>query len=113
MKEKRKKKKNLLDRAMAYMHMRGYTDRLYVLNFLCVMMITAASLVILFFNVIRDGGDMSGVSTLLTVAWAELGTHTGFIIWKAERENMKKFNKDKDKGGEQDAEEDTEGEADE
>jgi hypothetical protein len=40
--------------------------------------------------------DLSVINAGIPVAFAELGIHTGFIIWKAKNENISKFGKNID-----------------
>ena len=35
--------------------------------------------------------DLSAISTIVMSAFAELGIHTGFIVWKAKVENCRKY----------------------
>lgn len=72
---------------------RGFSDKLYYYNFRSVWLFTAAC----FFLDAASGYlgvvDLSVISYGLPAAFAELGLHTGFIIWKAKAENCRK-NKD-------------------
>ena len=77
---------------------RGFTDRMYLFN---VIFVTAV--VIISFTAVFLSGklmlDTSAVSVIVPSAYGELAVHTGFVIWKAKEENLRKF-KDVNKEGE-------------
>ena len=75
---------------------RGFTDRLYFMNLKFAWFYTAACYILTIFSGYLNITDMSIVSVGLPVVWGELGIHTGFIIWKAQRENIRKWNKKKE-----------------
>ncbi len=75
---------------------RGFTDKLYYYNFVFVMWITMAVVVITALSGLLQVTDMSALSMIPPAAFAELGIHTGFVIWKAKAENCRKY-KDENK----------------
>ena len=76
-----------------YIKSRGFTDRLYMLNFTMVWLFVWACFVATLFSGILEITDLSAITTAITCAFAELGLHTGFVVWKAKVENMAKHNK--------------------
>lgn len=75
---------------------RGFSDKLYYYNFRAVWMFTAACYILTAISGYLGVMDMSIVSVGVPAAFAELGVHTGFIVWKAKVESCRK-NKDKSK----------------
>lgn len=75
------------------MKKRGFTDKLYYLNFLMVHIIVCAVVILTALSGAIGITDMSALSTVPPCAYAELGIHTGFIIWKAKCENLNKHGK--------------------
>lgn len=71
----------------------GFTDMLYYYNFRVVWMFTAACFVLNALSGKLGIMDLAVISYGIPAAFAELGIHTGFIIWKAKTENCRK-NKD-------------------
>ncbi len=76
-----------------YIKSRGFTDRLYILNFTMVWLFVWACFIATLFSGILEITDTSPLTTSITCAFAELGLHTGFIIHKAKVENLAKHNK--------------------
>lgn len=78
---------------------KSYTDRLYFLNLAMAWLFT------IWCNVLTIFGDNWGVQDYsiivygLPLVWAELGVHTGFVIWKAKAENINKYNMEALKDG--------------
>lgn len=78
----------------AFVDKRGYTDKLYFLNLKLTWIFVWACFIL---NTICG---FLGVPTLdiitygVPAAFAELGIHTGFIIWKAKVENCRKHKED-------------------
>ena len=70
---------------------RGFNDRLYLLNFIVVWVFIALCLLLTVFSAFYTISDLSVVSVGIPSAFAELGIHTGFIVWKAKVENMSKY----------------------
>ena len=70
---------------------RGFTDKLYFYNFVAVHVIIAAILVITALSGVLGIMDLSPLSSIPQWAYAELGLHTGFIVWKAKEENSRKY----------------------
>ncbi len=72
---------------------RGFTDKLYYYNFRAVWIFTAACFVLNAVSGKIGVVDLAVINYGIPAAFAELGIHTGFIIWKAKTENCRK-NKD-------------------
>lgn len=70
---------------------RGFTDKLYVINFISVLLIVISVIILTALSGFIGITDMSALSVIPPAAYTELGIHTGFIVWKAKSENMKKF----------------------
>lgn len=81
---------------MKWFKERGFTDRLYIVNFIAVHIIVVAVVILTALSGILNITDMSALTVIPPAAYAELGIHTGYIIWKAKAENMIKFNKQDD-----------------
>lgn len=69
---------------------RGFMDRLYLLNFVTVWVFVCLCYVLTVFSGFCAISDLSIVSIGIPSAFAELGIHTGFIVWKAKTENCRK-----------------------
>lgn len=69
---------------------RGFTDKLYYYNFRAVWIFTMACFILTAASGYLNVTDLSIVSVGIPAAFAELGVHTGFIIWKAKTENCRK-----------------------
>lgn len=63
---------------------------MYYYNFVAVHAIVAAAVLLTALSGILGITDMSALSAIPPCAYAELGIHTGFIIWKAKTENCRK-----------------------
>lgn len=70
---------------------RGYTDKLYFLNLTLSWFFILVCIVITIFSGKLGIIDLSLVSVGLPAVFAELGIHTGFIVWKAKTENISKY----------------------
>ena len=70
---------------------RGYTDKLYFLNLTLSWLFIIICIVITIFSGKLGIDDLSLVSVGLPAVFAELGIHTGFIVWKAKTENISKY----------------------
>lgn len=79
---------------------RGFTDRLYFLNLTLSWLFIIICIVITAFSGILGITDLSLVSVGIPAVFAELGVHTGFIVWKAKTENINKHGYDLDNGRE-------------
>lgn len=77
---------------------RGFTDKLYFLNLTLSWLFIVICIVITLFSGKLGIQDLSIVSVGLPAVFAELGIHTGFIIWKAKTENINKFGYNVDNG---------------
>lgn len=69
---------------------RGFTDKLYYYNFRAVWVFTWCCFILTAVSGKLNITDMSVVTYGIPAAFAELGVHTGFIIWKAKSENCRK-----------------------
>lgn len=69
---------------------RGFTDKLYYYNFRAVWVFVACCYALTAVSGLMNITDLSIVSVGIPAAFAELGIHTGFIIWKAKTENCRK-----------------------
>lgn len=69
---------------------RGFTDKLYYYNFRAIWIFTMACFILTAASGYLNVTDLSIVSVGIPAAFAELGVHTGFIIWKAKTENCRK-----------------------
>lgn len=69
---------------------RGFTDKLYFLNFVITWCFVIVCVVVTCFSGYLNITDLSLVSYGIPAAFAELGVHTGYIIWKAKSENLNK-----------------------
>lgn len=71
---------------------RGFTDKLYYYNFRAVWIFVISCYLLTIFSGEKclDITDLSIVSVGIPAAFAELGIHTGFIVWKAKAENCRK-----------------------
>lgn len=89
---------------------RGYTDKLYFLNLTLSWLFILVCIVITIFSGKLGITDLSLVSVGMPAVFAELGIHTGFIVWKAKTENISKYGYPEgvDKYGVQPIEEDPE-----
>lgn len=78
------------------MRRRGFSDKLYWLNFKAVWLFTVACFLLTAVSgsKLLDISDLAIVTYGIPSAFAELGIHTGFIVWKAKAENCRKH-KDK------------------
>lgn len=72
---------------------RGFSDKLYFYNFRAVWLFTGACFVLNALSGILDIQELAIIVYGIPAAFAELGIHTGFIVWKAKVENCRK-NKD-------------------
>jgi hypothetical protein len=70
---------------------RSYSDKLYFLNFAFVWAFVIACYALTALSGLLGITDMSVVSVGIPAAFAELGLHTAFIVWKAKVENCRKY----------------------
>lgn len=70
---------------------RGFSDKLYFYNFRAVWLFTIACFILNALSGWLDVVDLAVINVGLPAAFAELGIHTGFIVWKAKNENSRKF----------------------
>lgn len=69
---------------------RGFSDQLYWLNFRFTWIFVGICVVLTILSGILNITDLSIVSYGIPTAFAELGVHTGYIVWKAKAENLNK-----------------------
>lgn len=72
---------------------RGFSDKLYFYNFRAVWVFTGACYLLNALSGVLGVSELAVISYGIPAAFAELGLHTGFIVWKAKVENCRK-NKD-------------------
>lgn len=72
---------------------RGFSDKLYFYNFRAVWIFVIACFILNALSGFLNITELAIINVGVPVAFAELGIHTGFIIWKAKVENCRK-NKD-------------------
>lgn len=77
-----------------FVRSRGYTDRLYFLNLRLTWIFVWACFILNIFCGILEIGTLDIITYGVPAAFAELGLHTGFIIWKAKVENCRKHKED-------------------
>lgn len=75
---------------------RGFTDYLYFLNLALSWLFIITCILITIFSGRLGITDLSLVSVGIPAVFAELGIHTGFIVWKAKTENISKYGVDPD-----------------
>lgn len=80
------------------MKKRGFTDKLYFLNLTLSWLFIIVCIVITALSGKLGIQDLSLVSVGIPAVFAELGVHTGFIVWKAKTENINKFGYNVDNG---------------
>lgn len=73
-----------------YFKMRGFTDRLYLINFILVNIVVLASFILTAVSGSLNIMDLSPINTMIGCAYGELALHTGLIVWKAKAENLNK-----------------------
>lgn len=66
-------------------------DQLYWYNLRAVWIFTWACFLLNAISGYLQIPDLAVITYGIPAAWAELGVHTGFMIWKAQRENSRKF----------------------
>ena len=70
---------------------RGFTDKLYFLNLTLSWLFIIVCIVMTALEGRLGITDLSIASVGIPAVFAELGVHTGFIVWKAKTENISKF----------------------
>lgn len=76
-----------------YIKKRGFSDRLYLINFIMTWVFVWGCFIASLFSGKLGITDLSAMTTAISCAFAELGIHTGFIVHKAKVENLAKHNK--------------------
>ena len=84
-KRNRRKKNKLIDFTK-----RGFTDKLYYMNFCCTWVFVAVCIVLTAIGLFLGNTSMDLIVYGIPACFAELGIHTGFIITKARIENLSK-----------------------
>lgn len=70
----------------------GTSMKLYLLNFIMVWLYAWSCFAIIAFSGrLNVTMDASVLGTTVSCAFAELGLHTGFIVWKCKVENCRKY----------------------
>jgi hypothetical protein len=69
---------------------RGFSDKLYFYNFRAVWVFTGACYLLNALSGVLGVSELAVISYGIPAAFAELGLHTGFIVWKAKVENCRK-----------------------
>ena len=77
---------------------RGFTDKLYFLNLTLSWLFIIVCIVLTALSKTLGITDLSLVSVGIPAVFAELGVHTGFIVWKAKTENINKYGYNIDNG---------------
>lgn len=70
---------------------RGFTDKLYFLNLTLSWLFIIVCIVMTALEGELGITDLSIASVGIPAVFAELGVHTGFIVWKAKTENINKY----------------------
>lgn len=73
---------------------RGFSDRLYFLNLTLSWLFVITCIVLTVLSDSLQINDLSIISYGLPAVFAELGIHTGLIVWKAKHENINKHRLD-------------------
>lgn len=69
---------------------RGFSDQLYWLNFKFTWIFVGVCVLVTLLSGVLNITDLSLISYGVPAAFAELGVHTGYIVWKAKSENINK-----------------------
>lgn len=75
---------------MKFLKNRGFTDRLYFMNLLFAWLYTLLCVILSIYGGKLGIEDYSFVSVVTPLIWAEVGIHSGLVVWKAKSENMSK-----------------------
>lgn len=70
---------------------RGFTDKLYLANFVAVQFVVIAIVLLTMFSGKLGITDMSALATIPACCYAELGVFSAAICWKNRAENLKKL----------------------
>ena len=68
-----------------------FTKSMYKYNVVFVTIIVFLSFVLMFISSTVTYIELSPISVIIPSAFAELGMHTGFVIWKSKCENIHKY----------------------
>ena len=60
-----------------------FSKKMYIANIIIVSLITIISFIIIIFSGRWSIVDLSPITVINTVSWAELATHTGFFVTKS------------------------------
>lgn len=69
---------------------RGFQDRLYWMNLKFAWLFTVACFILNTLSGVLNIADLAIITYGMSVVWAEVGLHTGFMVWKAKTENCRK-----------------------
>lgn len=81
-------------RFKSFFKSRGFTDRLYLANFIITWVFVIACYLLTACSGKLGITDLSPLSTAIGAAFTELGIHTAFVVWKAKVENCRKHKED-------------------
>lgn len=70
---------------------RGFTDRMYIFAWTVFVLSILVSFTAVFIQGSLGIMDLSPISYIIPAEAGELAAHTGFMIWKAKRENERKY----------------------
>jgi cell shape-determining protein MreC len=70
---------------------RDFSKSIYLYNLIFVTCIVITSFVLMFLSGKLGVMDLSAIQVIVPAAFAELGLHTAFYIWKAKIENCRKY----------------------
>ena len=69
---------------------RGFSNKLYFYNFRAVWVFTGACYLLNALSGVLGVSELAVISYGIPAAFAELGLHTGFIVWKEKVDNCRK-----------------------
>lgn len=72
-------------------HKSEFGKTMYLFNVIFVSYVVTISFILIALSGKLGIIDLSAISTIVMSAFAELGIHTGFIVWKAKVENCRKY----------------------
>ncbi len=74
-----------------YFKSRGFTEKLYIVNFIMVWLFVWGCFVASLFSAKLGVTDLSAMDTAISCGFGELAIWSGFLVWKNKSENMSKF----------------------
>lgn len=69
---------------------RGFTDKLYFLNLTLSWLFILVCIILQVYAIDHEAASLDIAIYGIPAIFAELGVHTGFIVWKAKHENFNK-----------------------